>query len=91
MLEQNLQHPRMCLQKCRDPLPFHRALFPPHLFLVVKLSIVFTVCKAMREIHYQKLVTAGSAHGGICCEMFILADDLQNEGKMKFQNTTVKC
>lgn len=45
----------------------------------------------MREIHHGKLVTAGSAHGGICCEMFILADNIQNEGKTKFQNIVMKC
>lgn len=45
----------------------------------------------MRAIHLWKLVTAGSIHGGIGCEMFSLADNLQNEGKMKFQNIVVKC
>lgn len=68
----------------------HWALFPPRLFLGVTLSIVFTVWKAIREIHYWKWVTASSDCGGICCEMFILADNLQNKGQTRFQNTVGK-
>lgn len=80
----------MHLQKCEDPLSLHWALFPPGLFLGVTLSIVLTVWKAIREIHHWKWVTAGSACAGICSEMFILADNLQNKGQMRFQNTVGK-